>query len=116
MADETADLRVQLAEARTDKKFAEMLGEVRTGFATIEGKISGLDGKVGGLEGRISALEQTTAGIKPTIILTGLAVGAVMIATLTYGQAWFGIGVSTRDVVKAAVTEYIQQHPEPATK
>jgi hypothetical protein len=109
MDDDNADLRAQLAEARTDKKFADMLGEVRVGFASIEGKISALDG-------RLSALERATAGIKPTIILTGLAVAALMVATLTYGQTWFGIGVSARDVVKSAVAEYISQHPVPAAK
>jgi hypothetical protein len=58
-------------------------------------------------------LEQTAAGIKPTIILTGLAVAALMVATRIYGQTWFGIGVSTRDVARSAVTEYILRHPPP---
>ena len=97
MADEITDLRAQLAEAKTDKKFADMLGEVRAGFA--------------GVDGRLSGLERQTAGVKSTVILTGLAVAALMLAVLTYGQAWFGIGVSTRDVVKSAVSEYFQQHP-----
>lgn len=100
MADEITDLRAQLAEAKTDKKFADMLGEVRAGFARVDGRLSGL--------------ERQTAGVKSTVILTGLAVAALMLAVLTYGQAWFGIGISTRDVVKSAVSEYVQQHP--ATK
>jgi hypothetical protein len=138
MDDETADLRAQLAEARTDKKFADMLGEVRIGFAgieakigtlegriegkigtlegRIEGKIGTLDGKISALDGRLSALEQSVAGIKPTIILTGLAVAALMIGVLTYGQAWFGIGVSTRDIMRATVAEYNLQHQTPAPK
>jgi hypothetical protein len=151
MDDDNADLRAQLAEARTDKKFADMLGEVRIGFAGIEakfaavdgkfaalegkfaaidgkfaalegkisgldGKIGGLDGKIGGIEGRLSALEQSVAGLKPTIILTGLAVAALMVATLTYGQTWFGIGVSTRDIVRSTVAEYVLQHPAPQAK
>jgi hypothetical protein len=117
MADENADLRAELAEARTDKKFAEMLGEVRSGFANIDAKFAALDGRIGALEGRVdarlSALERATAGIKPTIIVTGLAVAALMVGVLTYGQTWFGIGGSTRDVVRSAVSEYIQQHPAP---
>ena len=96
------ELRVQLAEARTDTKFAEMLGEVRIGFAKM-------DGRFGEIEARMGGLERSTSGIKATVIGTGIAVVALVIAVMTYGQTWFGIGVSTRDVVKAAVTEYRQQ-------
>ena len=100
------ELRVQLAEARTDTKFAEMLGEVRIGFAKM-------DGRFGEIEARMGGLERSTSGIKATVIGTGIAVVALVIAVMTYGQTWFGIGVSTRDVVKAAVTEYRQRTTPP---
>jgi hypothetical protein len=120
MADEITELRTQLAEAKTDKKFSDMLGEVRSGFAEINGKIGALDGRLSGsisaLEARLSSLESQTSGIKTTVIVTGLAIAGLMIGVLTYGQAWFGIGVSTRDVVKSAVTEYIEEHPAPSPK
>ena len=99
---EETELRIQLAEMRTDKKFAEMVGEMRAGFAELDGRIDRLADRVG-------ALERSIAGVKPTVIATGIAAVAVVVAMMSYGQTWFGIGVSTRDVVKAAVTEYRAQ-------
>lgn len=103
MADPTpteTELRIQLAEARTDKKFAEMLGEVRTGFAA--------------LGARLEAVERSTSGIRTTVITTaigtGLGVLALVVAIMSYGQTWFGIGVTNRDTVRAIVTE-MQAHP-----
>lgn len=99
-------LRIQLSEARTDTKFAEMLGEMRTGFAGINGRLDHLE-KTG------VDVKATVSNVKTTVIGTGIGVLALTLAALSYGQAWFGIGVSTRDVVKSAVTEYVQQHPNP---
>lgn len=104
-----ADLRAKLAEAhaetklteaisRSDLKFAELIGRVDTGFVDIKGQISTVNA-------RLDGIEKSTTGLKTTIVGTGVAVVAVVIAVMTYGQAWFGIGVSTRDVVKAAVLE-----------
>jgi len=97
MVDEITDLKFRLAAAETDKKFAEVLGEIRTISAD--------------LSGRMTAVQDASRGTKTTVMVTGLAVAALMVGILTYGQAWFGIGVSTRDVVKSAVSEYLLQHP-----
>ena len=73
------------------------MGEVRTGFARIETRLDGL--------------ERSTSGLKATVITTGvfasLAIIAAILATLTYGQAWFGIGLTTRDVVRSTVAEVL---------
>ena len=98
MSDQTpkeTELRIELAEARIDEKLAAMLGEMRTGFARLNARLDGV--------------ERATSGIKATVIGTGIAAVVLVIAVLAYGQTWFGIGVSTRDVVRAAVTEYHQQ-------
>ena len=101
MSDEITELKLQLAAAQTDKKFSEALGEVRAEFGKVNERLSGL--------------ERSVSGTKATVVVTGIAIFGVTIAVLTYGQAWFGIGVSTRGVVKSAVSEYIEQHA-PATK
>ena len=140
---------LEAAEARTDAKLAQLVGEVRAGFASIEGKIgeiraglasaegrsdarlaaleskfdsrfaaldskfearfATLDGKIAALAARVDSVERATSGTKATVVVTGLAAVAVVIATLAYGQTWFGIGVTTRDVVKATVSEYLLQ-------
>ena len=98
--------RLEAAEARSDTKVAQLLGEIKAGFAS-------LDGKVDGLKDRIDGVERTTSGLKATVILTGLGAVALVVGVLAYGQTWFGIGVTTRDVVKSAVSEYLQQQMAP---
>jgi hypothetical protein len=74
-----------------------MIGEMRVGFAS--------------LAIRLDTVERATAGIKMTIIATviptGIAVVAIVVAVLTFGQAGFGIGISTRDVIRATVAEMV---------
>jgi hypothetical protein len=133
MSESEEHLRIQLSEARTDTKFAQLLGEMRAGFAGVnarfdgvdarfdgvdarfsgvEGRFAGVDGHVAGLEARMAAIERATSGIKTTVIGTGVAVVAVMVGILAYGQTWFGIGVDTRDIIRATVSEYVQQNPQ----
>jgi hypothetical protein len=100
MSESEEHLRIQLSEARADTKFAQLIGEMRAGFA--------------GVDARLSAVERSTSGVKTTVIGTGVAVVAVVIAILAYGQTWFGIGVNTRDIIRATVSEYIQQTPQQA--
>lgn len=99
---EEIDVKVATVEARADTKFAQVLREMRTGFAT-------LDGKLVALNTRMAGLERVTAGTKTTIILTGIAIAGALVAILAYGQAWFGLGLANRDTIKAVVTEVIQQ-------
>jgi hypothetical protein len=96
---------LEAVEARTDAKIAGILGEVRVGFAT-------LNGTIGKLEEKVDGVKDSTSGLKTTVIVTGIAAVALVVTVLAYGQTWFGIGVTTRDVVKSAVTEYIQQLPK----
>ena len=98
------EITAQLAavEARGDTKLERVLGEMRTGFATIDGKFAALNT-------RLDGLNRSTSGTKTTVILTGIAIAGVIVAILAYGQAWFGLGMSTRDTVKSAISEYIQQ-------
>ena len=101
------DAKLQAAEARGDTKLAEALGEVRTAFARLEGKFDNVNT-------RITDLQHSTGGTKGTILATGVAVVALIVGILTYGQGWFGIGVTTRDTIKSVVTEVIQQqHQQP---
>ena len=105
MAEEERDLRIELAEARTDTKFAQLLGELRTLAAGFNARLDAVEHNISGLEARVS-------GLKTTVIGTGIGVVAVVIGVLTYGQTWFGIGVAARDIIRATVSEYrLQQQP-----
>jgi len=110
------EVAAQLAavEAHTDTKFAQLIGEMRTGFAALNGRIDGLSGRVDGLSGRLDAVERSVSGIKITVIVTAIAAVAVVVAVLGYGQTWFGLGIGTRDIVRATVSELMQQQQQQA--
>jgi hypothetical protein len=93
-------------EARTDAKFAQLLGKIDVSAAELKGEI----GKVAT---RLDGVERSTTGVKTTIVVTAVAVVAVIVGILSFGQQWFGIGLSTRDIVHATVTELHQQEVAP---
>jgi hypothetical protein len=102
------ELRIQLSESRTETKFAELIGHIDQGFSEIRGEMRSTNA-------RLDGVERSTAGIKATVILTGIASVALVVAILAFGQQWFGIGVSVRDIVHSAVSEYrIQSQQQPA--
>jgi hypothetical protein len=74
------DAKIAAAEARTDTKFAELVGELRV-------------------------IERSTNGIKATTVLTGISVVAVVAAILSWGTAMFGTGMDAQTVAdRAAVS------------
>lgn len=100
------EAQIAASEARGSTRLAEALGEMRTGFAEMRGEVR--EGFARTNE-RLDAVERSTGGIKTTVITTvigtGIAVVAIVIAVLTYGQTWFGIGISEREVIRATVAE-----------
>jgi len=103
MTREEFESKLEAAAAKTDTKFAEMLGEIRLISSDIKGEI----GKV---STRLDSVERSTGGVKATIILTAIAGLAIVVGILGYGQQWFGIGLSTRDTVRATIRE-MQEPP-----
>jgi hypothetical protein len=99
---EEAKLRDDLIEAKTDTKFAQLIGKLDTTTAELRGELQNISTHLNGLE-------RSTAGIKATIVGTAIAVLVLMVAILTFGQQWLGIGMSARDIVHATVTEMNQQ-------
>jgi hypothetical protein len=109
MTREELDAKLGKATAETDTKFAQLLGRIDSSNAEIKGEISTLSA-------HFAALERSTSGVKATIIAT-VAVGiAIVIAILGYGQQWFGIGMSTRDIVRQTVQEMQSPSPPPSTR
>ncbi len=102
-----------LAEARSEAKLSSALGEIRAEFGHLRAEFGELKADVGYVRIKLDAVERSTTGLKGTVITTGQTAGvgavAIVIGVLAYGQTSFGIGVSTRDVIKASVSEYRQQ-------
>jgi hypothetical protein len=112
LAEALGEMRVGFADVRTG------FAEVRTGFAEVRTEFAEVRASIATLASRLEAVEKSTAGIKPTVIGTGIAVVAVVISVLAYGQTWFGLGISSRDVIRATVLEMretaAQTAPAPA--
>jgi hypothetical protein len=90
------DLSIQVSEARTDSKFAELLGEMKV------------------IGARLDAIERATSGIKATVIGTAVVAGigiiGVLIAILGYGQQWLGVGLNITEVSEKAATAAVQRY------
>lgn len=67
----------------------------------------------GVIAARLTSVEHSVSSLRATIVGTWIGVVAVVIAVMAYGQAWFGSGLATRDLVRAVVSEYHQQTVPP---
>lgn len=88
---ETVDAKITAAEARTDTKFAELLGELKL------------------MNQRLDHVERSTSGMKSTVIGTGIGVVAIVIAVMAYGAQWFGLGMDAQQVSERAVSAAVDK-------
>lgn len=88
---EVVDAKIAAAEARTDTKFAELLGELRL------------------INQQIDHVEKSTGGLRSTVIGTGIGVVAVAIAVMAYGAQWFGIGMDAQQVSERAAQSALEK-------
>ena len=112
MADPTReefDSKLETTVARTDTKFAELIGEIRV-------ISSDLKGEMGKINTRLDGVERSTAGVKGTVVWVALGTIAIVIGVMAFGQQWFGIGMSTRDIVRTTVQEMQIPLPPPNTR
>jgi hypothetical protein len=93
------------AEARTDAKFAQLIGRIEVSNAELKGEFKALGAR---LDGVVDA----TRGTKATTIATGIAAVALIVAVLAFGQQWFGFGLNARDLVHSVASE-MQKLPAP---
>lgn len=84
------DAKIAAAEARSDTKFAELLGELKL------------------INVRLDHVERTTGGMRSTVIGTGIGVVAVVIAVMAYGAQWFGVGMDAQAVADNAARSVVQ--------
>lgn len=109
--------KLALVVSQSDTKFERLLGQIQTSNAELRGQMETSNAQLQGQIGEMNARLAPLAGMKTTIIGTGVAVVAVVIGVLTYGQQWFGTGVTIRDTIRATVTEmHVQAPPPPPVK
>jgi hypothetical protein len=103
---ELTDAKLRTVSAETETRFAQLIGKIDSSNADLKGELKAMSA-------HFAALERSTAGVKGTIIGTVAAALVITIAILGYGQQWFGIGMSTRDIVRQTVKE---MHDQPAQR
>ena len=81
---DVVDAKIAAAEARTDAKFADLKGDLRV-------------------------IATSTAGLKSTVIGTGLAVIALTLAAMAYGGQMFGTGMDAQTVADRAAISVEQR-------
>ena len=115
MADDM-ELRIAASEARTDTKFAQLLGGIETMRAELGGelkamsaRIAGVEGRLGSVESRLGTVEGYAAGIKFWVIGTGIAVLALAIAIFAFGNDRFGLGLGVSAIADRAAQRAVEQ-------
>lgn len=100
------DAKIAASEARTDTKFAQLMGELSTMRAEINGRLDVLGTRVG-------HVETSTAGMKTTVIVTAIAALGLTVAVMAYGSQWFGLGMDAQQVAdRAAQTSTQNLQPQ----
>lgn len=89
------DAKIAASEARTDTKFAEMMGELRV------------------ISTRLDHVEKSTSGIKSTVISTGVVTAVAVLALVTaifgWGSQMFGVGMNADSVARQAAEAVRQE-------
>ncbi|UXS31356.1 hypothetical protein FY152_04305 [Agrobacterium tumefaciens] len=98
---DTVDAKIAASEARTDTKFAQLMGELSTMRAEINGRLDVLGTRVG-------HVETSTAGMKTTVIVTAIAALGLTVAVMAYGSQWFGLGMDAQQVADRAAQTSMQ--------
>ena len=105
---------LEAVEARTETKFAQLLGEIRV----IGERLAAIDGKVSPLEGRLTEVENSGRAGRREIIIAIVA-SAFAVATLGWAGVQIfqsGIGLSAgafQSGMTAAQSERADDQPEP---
>jgi hypothetical protein len=79
--------RLEAVEARTETKFAQLLGEMRL----IGQRVSDLSTTV---TAEIKDVKRATATVKWNILATGIALGALILGLFAYGQQMMQIAAA----------------------
>jgi hypothetical protein len=96
------DAKIAASEARTGERFAELRGDFARSFEELRGDMK-----------EIRASLMPLAGLKATVVVTGvtsvLAMAAIVIGLLAYGGDRFGAGTDISGIIDRAATRAVMQ-------
>lgn len=85
------DAKISAAEARTDTKFAEMMGELRL------------------INQRLDHVEKSTSGIRLNIWLAAATAVGLVVAVFGWGTSMYGIGMDAQSVADQSAKNVVEQ-------
>ena len=105
------EAKFEASEAKTDAKFARIEGKIDVIATMLSGKLDSLGEKISAAD---SYNRDTRWVILGTVVTSAIAICAIIIGIVTYGDAIFGRGMSVRDVVQTVVKEQqeLSQRPQ----
>ncbi|MGY4351249.1 hypothetical protein ACVWXM_007742 [Bradyrhizobium sp. GM7.3] len=105
-ADDLVNAKIEAAEARTDTKVTRLEGKIENLGTLLAGKLDSLKEDVHHAD---SYARDTRLIVVSTIVAATIAIGGIIVAMATYGDALFGRGMNVRDVIQTTIKETIEQ-------
>lgn len=82
--------KLEAVDARTETKFAQLLGELKA----VNVNISGITTTVGELKSDVAAVKSAASSTKSYVIGTGIAIAGFIVAILAFGAQILGLATS----------------------
>lgn len=82
------DAKLEAVEARTQTKFAELMGELKVIAANVGNlgsELGAIKASIGTLDTKVDGVQSATAGVKWNILAAGLALGGLILAIAAFG-------------------------------
>ncbi|MGK8640344.1 hypothetical protein ACRS7F_13305 [Brucella anthropi] len=96
------DAKIAAAEARTDTKFAQVMGELATMRADFNGKFDTLGA-------RLDHVEKSTSGIRLNIWLAAATAVGLVVGIFSWGTSMFGVGMDAQSVADQSAKNVVEQ-------
>ncbi|GGA92128.1 hypothetical protein GCM10011491_20170 [Brucella endophytica] len=110
------DAKIVASEARTDTKFAQVMGELRLinqRFDHVEKRLDHVDQRIDQVEERVeqrlARVETALSPIRLNIWLASATTIGLVIALLSWGTSMFGTGLDTQTIADQASKNAMQQ-------
>lgn len=84
------DAKIAAAEARTDTKFAQVMGELRL------------------INQRLEHVEGYTRNLRSTVIGTGIAAVALVVGIFGWGASMFGVGMDAQSIANQSAKNVVE--------
>lgn len=97
------DILRRQAEARTETKFAQLLGELKAislSVGNLAGQLGDVKSDIAAVKADVGGVRDATASVKWNILATGIAAGALILGLFAYGAQMIDLATALVGVNK----------------